>query len=199
MLLPTNAAGTASTLSGGGPRLAPVAASASGPATLREMLQPEGNIQTSWLLFSFFFTFFSASTSCNVSLALHLLVSVNGKINLLLMSSSSTSSLLVKISPAYQKIFPKLLVFGFAPGYTRCSSQCQDAWPANFDTSMLRMPFLLRNAGSIFQRMMDRILSGLPFILVFLNVILVASPNHATHKQHICQVLPVCARMVSPF
>ena len=40
----------------------------------------------------------------NVSLARHLLMSVDGNVNLPLMSSSSTSTLLSKISSAYQEI-----------------------------------------------------------------------------------------------
>ena len=45
------------------------------------------------------------------------------------------------------------------------------------------MPFGLCNAVSMFQRMMNRILAGLPFIFVYL--VLVASPDHASHRQHL--------------
>ena len=43
------------------------------------------------------------------------------------------------------------------------------------------MPFGLQNAGSTFQCLMDRVLVGLPFIFVYLDDVLVASPDHATH------------------
>ena len=45
----------------------------------------------------------------------------------------------------------------------------------------VRMPFGLRNAGSTFQRLMDRVLVGLPFIFVYLDDVLIASPDHASH------------------
>ena len=51
------------------------------------------------------------------------------------------------------------------------------------------MPFGLRNAGSTFQRMMDRVLAGLPFIFVYLKDVPVASPDHASHLQHLRDVL----------
>jgi hypothetical protein len=41
----------------------------------------------------------------------------------------------------------------------------------------LRLPVDLRNAGSTFQRMMDQVLAGLPFIFVFLYDIIVASKS----------------------
>ena len=53
----------------------------------------------------------------------------------------------------------------------------------------LRMPFGLKNAGMTFQRFMDRVLAGLPFILVYLDDILVASPDRQTHAVHLRLVL----------
>ena len=47
------------------------------------------------------------------------------------------------------------------------------------------MPFGLKNAGMSFQRMMDRVLQGLPVIFVHLDNILIASPNTATHRLHL--------------
>ena len=35
---------------------------------------------------------------------------------------------------------------------------------------------------------MDRVLARLPFILVYLNNVLVASPDHTTHRQHLREV-----------
>ena len=52
-----------------------------------------------------------------------------------------------------------------------------------------RMPFGLKNAGMTFQRFMDKILAGLPFVLVYLNDILVASPHRSLHAGHLRQVL----------
>ena len=53
----------------------------------------------------------------------------------------------------------------------------------------IRMPFGLKNAGMTFQRFMDRVLAGLPFILVYLDDILIASPNREAHLQHLKIVL----------
>jgi hypothetical protein len=53
----------------------------------------------------------------------------------------------------------------------------------------VRMPFGLRNAGQSFQRMMDQVLAGLPFAFCYNDDILVASPDHASHQQHLRQVL----------
>ena len=53
----------------------------------------------------------------------------------------------------------------------------------------LVMPFGLCNAGASFQRMMDRILSGLPFVFVYLDDVLIASPDQDQHLGHLRQVL----------
>ena len=53
----------------------------------------------------------------------------------------------------------------------------------------LRMPFGLKNASITFQRFMDRCLAGLPFMLVYLENILIASPDRQTHAAHVHQVL----------
>ena len=55
----------------------------------------------------------------------------------------------------------------------------------------LRMPFGLKNAGMSFQCFMDRILGSLPFVLIYLDDILVASPDRATHKVHLRAVLQI--------
>ena len=48
-----------------------------------------------------------------------------------------------------------------------------------------RMPFGLKNACMSLQRMMDRVLHGLPFIFVYLDNILIASPDAASHRLHL--------------
>ena len=53
----------------------------------------------------------------------------------------------------------------------------------------LQMPFNLTNARMTFQRFMDRCLAGLPFVLVYLDDILVASPDWQSHAIHLRQVL----------
>jgi hypothetical protein len=47
------------------------------------------------------------------------------------------------------------------------------------------MPFGLRNAGNTFQRMMDRILSGLDFCFWYLDDIIVASSSSKQHLAHL--------------
>ena len=44
------------------------------------------------------------------------------------------------------------------------------------------MPFGLHNTGSTFKRMIDHVFAGLPFIFGSLGDVLVASPNHASHR-----------------
>ena len=53
----------------------------------------------------------------------------------------------------------------------------------------VRLPFGLKNAGMTFQRFMDRVLAGLPFVLVYLDDILVESPDRKTHLEHLRAVL----------
>ncbi len=52
----------------------------------------------------------------------------------------------------------------------------------------LRMPFGLKNAAQAFQRLMDGILRGIPFVFVYLDDILVASKNFTEHANHLRQV-----------
>ena len=49
----------------------------------------------------------------------------------------------------------------------------------------LRLPFGLREAGNRFQRMMDQILGNLPYCFVYINDILVFSPDLSTHVQNL--------------
>ena len=49
----------------------------------------------------------------------------------------------------------------------------------------LRMGFGLRNAGNTFQRMMDRVASGMPFVFVYLDDIIVGSRDIQSHVQHL--------------
>jgi len=55
----------------------------------------------------------------------------------------------------------------------------------------VKMPFGLRNAAQTFQRLMDRILNGLPFIFVYLDDILVASTSLDDHITHLQQLLTI--------
>jgi RNase H-like domain found in reverse transcriptase/Reverse transcriptase (RNA-dependent DNA polymerase) len=50
------------------------------------------------------------------------------------------------------------------------------------------MPFGLRNAGSTFQRLMDRVLNGLPFSFCYLDDIIAASKTQEQHVQHLRQL-----------
>ena len=54
------------------------------------------------------------------------------------------------------------------------------------------MPFGLRNAGITFQWMMDQILGNLPYCFVYIDDILVFSPNLTSHVQHLRDVLELC-------
>ncbi len=53
----------------------------------------------------------------------------------------------------------------------------------------LRMPFGLKNAGQSFQRLMDQLMAGLDFVFVYLDDILIASPDQQTHLHHLRLVL----------
>ena len=52
----------------------------------------------------------------------------------------------------------------------------------------LRMPFGLKNSAQAFQRLMDSVFRDLPFTFVYLDDILVASPDAKTHSEHLHSV-----------
>jgi hypothetical protein len=52
----------------------------------------------------------------------------------------------------------------------------------------LCLTFGLRNAGSTFQRPMDRVLAGLAFAFVYLDNIIIASPSMEQHQQDVEEV-----------
>ena len=56
------------------------------------------------------------------------------------------------------------------------------------------MPFGLKNTSMSFQRLMDRVLQGLPFIFVYLDDILIASQDATTHRLHL-QAVFHCLRL----
>ena len=47
------------------------------------------------------------------------------------------------------------------------------------------MPFGLRNPGQTSQRFIDHVTRGLDFVFVYLDDLLVTSPDHKTHKKHL--------------
>nr|VZI45144.1 unnamed protein product [Spirometra erinaceieuropaei] len=49
----------------------------------------------------------------------------------------------------------------------------------------LHMPFGLRNASQTFQRFIDRVLRGLPFVYVYIDDVIVASRDAEEHLQHL--------------
>eukprot|EP00961_Rhodomonas_salina_P226890 3067541-Rhodomonas_salina.1 len=53
------------------------------------------------------------------------------------------------------------------------------------------MPMGLSNSPSVFQRLVSRILGHLNFIEVFIDDILIHSPDARSHLQHINQVLKI--------
>ena len=48
-----------------------------------------------------------------------------------------------------------------------------------------RTPFGLRNSGQTFQRFIEHVTRGLDFVFVYLDDLLVTSPDHKTHKKHL--------------
>ncbi|BHF72618.1 hypothetical protein SprV_0401568600 [Sparganum proliferum] len=52
----------------------------------------------------------------------------------------------------------------------------------------IRMPFGLRNAAQTFQRFIDRVLRGPPFVYAYIDDLLVASRNAEEHKEHLALV-----------
>nr|VZI04092.1 unnamed protein product [Spirometra erinaceieuropaei] len=51
-----------------------------------------------------------------------------------------------------------------------------------------RMPFGLRNAAQTFQRFIDHVLRGLPFVYAYIDDLLMASRNEEEHKEHLSLV-----------
>ena len=56
----------------------------------------------------------------------------------------------------------------------------------------LCLPFGLRNVGYTFQRMMDQIQGNLPYCFVYIDDILIFSPDLTSHVQHLQDVLELC-------
>ncbi|BHF62249.1 hypothetical protein SprV_0200523000 [Sparganum proliferum] len=52
----------------------------------------------------------------------------------------------------------------------------------------VRMPFGLRNDAQTFQRLIDHVLRGLPFVYAYIDDLLVASRNEEEHKEHLALV-----------
>nr|VZI22704.1 unnamed protein product [Spirometra erinaceieuropaei] len=52
----------------------------------------------------------------------------------------------------------------------------------------VRMPFGLRNAAQTFQRFIDHVLRGLPFVYAYIDDLLVASRNEEEHEEHLALV-----------
>lgn len=50
------------------------------------------------------------------------------------------------------------------------------------------MPFGLRNAGQSFQRFIDAVLRGLPFVYAYIDDLLVPSASEREHLQHLQQL-----------
>ena len=56
----------------------------------------------------------------------------------------------------------------------------------------LCLPYRLRNTRNTFQRMMDQILGNLPYSFVYIDDILIFSPELTSHVQHLLDVLELC-------
>ena len=59
----------------------------------------------------------------------------------------------------------------------------------------LRLPFGLQKAGNTFQQMIDQILGNLPYCFIYIDIILIFSPNLTSHVQHLRDVLELCLSM----
>ena len=55
----------------------------------------------------------------------------------------------------------------------------------------LRMPFGLRNASQTFQRHIDELLSGLDFVIAYIDDIIVGSSNFEEHQKHVSKLLSI--------
>jgi Reverse transcriptase (RNA-dependent DNA polymerase) len=65
----------------------------------------------------------------------------------------------------------------------------------------LYMPFGLKNAAQTFQRLMDKILRGLPYVFVYLDDILIASTSlqeHMSHLWYVSEILQQNGLIINP-
>ena len=64
---------------------------------------------------------------------------------------------------------------------------------------MGRLPQLKCSNGQTFQRFIDHVTRGLDFVFVYLDDLLVTSPDHKTHKKHLSFLGHyVCPEGISP-
>ena len=59
-----------------------------------------------------------------------------------------------------------------------------------------RTPFGLQNYGQTFQRFIDLVTRGLDFVFVYLDDLLVTSPDHKTHKKHLRIIFAPTSRII---
>jgi Reverse transcriptase (RNA-dependent DNA polymerase) len=65
----------------------------------------------------------------------------------------------------------------------------------------LYMPFGLKNSAQMFQRLMDKILRGLPYVFVYLDDILIASTSlqeYMSHLRHVLEILQQNGLIINP-
>eukprot|EP00731_Ephydatia_muelleri_P004906 Em0002g1082a len=66
--------------------------------------------------------------------------------------------------------------------------KCSQSSTCILDTGNCQMPFGVTGGPSSFQRLMDKVLHGLPFATSYIDDVLVHSPNMKCHLQHLQQV-----------